>query len=352
MIAEFIAHTDSRWRECLRLVPHDVYHLPEYVAVCAKYENAEPLGFYATDEGSICLIPVLRKRLPEHLNAPLDWCDLTSPYGYASPLYSHPNNAERVLAFLRTFCAAADELNVSSAFLRLHPLMGANYGPGVPLSAFVSHGETVAVDLTRSKTEMWQDTRQNHARDILRLQKLNFNPVMDDWGFYGEFARIYRETMFRVGATKIYHFSDNYFADLKSALGNALHLCCVLAPDGRVAAGGLFTSVGRIIEYHLGGTDAGYLKLAPSKLMPHCVREWGKEHGDSLFHLGGGVGGQKDALFNFKAGFSPQRKKFLTYRLIANESRYTALSFRTRNLDLQAELESAFFPPYRNTTDA
>jgi Acetyltransferase (GNAT) domain len=352
MVAEFIEHTDPRWREFLRLVPHDVYHLPEYVSICAKHEDAEPLGFYCISENSVCLIPLLRKRLPARLNAPVDWCDLSSPYGYGAPLYSQPHDAQQVAAFLRAFCAAADELNICSAFLRLHPLMEAKYGPGVPLSAFVTHGETVAVDLTRSKTEMWQETRENHARDILRLQKLNFKPVVDDWAFYGEFARIYRETMFRVGATETYHFSDAYFADLKSALGKALHLCCVLSPDDCLAAGGLFTAVDRIVEYHLGGTDARFLNLAPSKLVMHSVREWGKEHGYLLLHLGGGVGAQEDQLFSFKAGFSRERKRFLTCRLIASESRYAALSSRTGKLDLQADLESAFFPPYRSTNNA
>jgi hypothetical protein len=171
---------------------------------------------------------------------------------------------------------------------------------------------------------------------------------MDDWSFYRDFAHIYRVTMARLDADNYYFFDDGYFAALRSALGESLHLCCVLSPEGQVAAGGLFTAVNDIMQYHLSGTDPQHHKLGPTKLMLHFVRLWGKDKGYSLLHLGGGAGAQADSLFQFKAGFSPLRTPFHTYRLIPNEARYAALSLRMgRGLDPGADLGATFFPPYR-----
>jgi len=348
----FIAPSDPRWLDVLSHTVHDVYHLPEYIALCAKYGAAEPLAFYSEDDGYVCLIPLLLRHLPQHFDAPSTWCDLVSPYGYASPIYTHPSEGQRVSAFLNAFRGAADELGACSAFLRLHPLLKPQRNPSVGLAKCVKHGETVAVDLTVSEEEMWHQTRDGHRSDIRHLQKLNFVPVMDDWDLYGEFIRMYAETMLRLGADPFYCFPDKYFTDLKSALGPRIHFCGVVAPNGRLAAGGLFTAVNHIMGYHLSGSATQYHRLAPTKLMLHFVRLWGKEHGYSVLHLGGGTAAQNDSLFQFKAGFSSDRRQYHTYRLVTNEHRYKSVSLLAgRTLNLPAELGAEFFPPYREKLD-
>jgi hypothetical protein len=348
----FIEPTDARWRTFLESVPHDFYHLPEYLMLCGKYEGGQPLAFYANDVDSRCLIPLLLKSLPERFGAPPTWSDLSSPYGYPCPLYKGPKNATKVSRFRDALRTAAGELGIPSVFLRLHPLFDDCQECAEGMSACVSHGQTVCIDLTHSEEEMWRGIRDGHRSDIRRLEKLNFIAVMDDWNLYTEFMRVYRSTMSRLGAGDFYYFSDDYFAELKCALGDALHLCCVIAPDGPVAAGGLVTAVGKIMQYHLSGTNPEYHRLAPTKLMLDFARRWGKQHGCSVFHLGGGAGAQDGSLFRFKAGFSPDRKLFRTFRLIGNESRYATLSLTAdRNFDPLADLQSAFFPPYRKLMD-
>jgi hypothetical protein len=84
------------------------------------------------------------------------------------------------------------------------------------------------------------------------------------------------------------------------------------------------------------------------KLVIHFVRLWGKQRGYSIFHLGGGAGALEDSLFRFKAGFSPYRSEFLTLRMIPNERRYVAATHRAgRPVNLPADLEADYFPPYR-----
>jgi lipid II:glycine glycyltransferase (peptidoglycan interpeptide bridge formation enzyme) len=170
---------------------------------------------------------------------------------------------------------------------------------------------------------------------------------MDDWTRYSEFGRLYRQTMARIGANETYLFTDEYFKNLKDALGDQLHLCCVLSPDSRVAASALFTIVGGIMQYHLSASAPEFQRLAPTKLMLHFARLWGKAQGCTILHLGGGVGGREDKLFEFKAGFSRGRMPFYTIRMIVNERRYAALILRAGlPLDPEADLQAAYFPPY------
>ena len=122
MIAEFITATDPRWPEFLRAVPHDFYHLPEYVAFAARHEGGAPAAFLARDEASGMLIPLLLRVIPADLGPIAGWCDASSPYGYSSPLFSPDMNPRHVEHFLHAFIHGSRKLDIVTAFLRFHPL--------------------------------------------------------------------------------------------------------------------------------------------------------------------------------------------------------------------------------------
>jgi hypothetical protein len=65
-----------------------------------------------------------------------------------------------------------------------------------------------------------------------------------------------------------------------------------------------------------------------------------------LFHLGGGKGGQNDSLFTYKAGFSPQRHAFHTWRVVADPEAYRSL-MTERRPDVDPGDLTAAFPSYR-----
>jgi sugar O-acyltransferase (sialic acid O-acetyltransferase NeuD family) len=350
--ATFIRPSDARWGEVLRCARHDFYHLPEYLELCGRYENGEPVAFYAEDGLSACLIPLLLKRIPESIEMQSSWYDIVSPYGYPCPLYTQQVDADRVSRYLKAFQEVSAEIGVCSAFLRLHPLLEAPAGIA-PLTTYVGQGETASIDLTLSVDEMWRQTRHDHRKGIRRLERLKFVSVMDDWTLYEDFMRMYRETMVRVGADPFYQFCDEYFRDLKHALGDQLHLCCAKSSDGCLAGGALFTTIDDIMQTHLSGDDAKYHRLAPTKLLMHYARAWGKRRGHTTLHLGGGVGSRKDSLFEFKAGFSPNRHVFRTLRMVMNERRYAALMLRAgRLLSLPDDLAAPYFPPYQTLVEA
>jgi lipid II:glycine glycyltransferase (peptidoglycan interpeptide bridge formation enzyme) len=120
--------------------------------------------------------------------------------------------------------------------------------------------------------------------------------------------------------------------------------------DHQIACAGIFTECCGILQYHLSGTKTEFLKQAPNKLMLDYVRFWAKERNNQVFHLGGGLGGAKDSLYHFKAGFSKERYPFLTMRLIMEQNKYFDLvKLRAQDLKIDPEvlLQSKFFPAYR-----
>jgi Acetyltransferase (GNAT) domain len=340
MTIDFLSPSDPRWGEALSVLRHDTYDLPEYVAACGRHERSIPTAFYANEETRYALIPLLERHLPSSLGAPASWTDATSPYGYSSALLTdEPDWAFRAMdAFVKT-CADRGTISV---FVRLHPLF-ASAAALASAGTVVRHGETVMVDLTLSEEVLLSQQRSGHAYEIRRLRSRGFTVVLDEWSLYAPFIEIYQETMLRVGADQYYFFSDDYFHDLRQALGSHLHLVSVLAPDGSLAAAGLFLEAEGIVEYHLSGTATNYRKLAPTKLMLDAAIKWGKAAGNRVLHLGGGVRSRNDALFQFKAGFSDLRSWFETWRVICDDARYVQL---TADAGVCEGSVDGFFPAY------
>jgi lipid II:glycine glycyltransferase (peptidoglycan interpeptide bridge formation enzyme) len=204
------------------------------------------------------------------------------------------------------------------------------------------------VDLTIPAQVLRNQQRSGHRYDIRRLHSQGFKVVVDDWSLYDLFIQIYRETMRRLDADPYYFFSTDYFQDLRQGLGPRLHLFSVLAPDCSVAAAGLFTETGGIVEYHLSGTADEYRRLAPTKLMLDRAINWAQAAGNRILHLGGGVGSHDDALFQFKTGFSDLRTPFQTWRVICDHMRYAEL---TEGEGIFNAPIDSFFPAYRTAAE-
>lgn len=344
MIAEFIGTTDPRWASFLDRCRHDVYHLPQYLELMGKYEGGEPVAFYAEEGSASFLAPLLIRALPTGLGAADDWSDATAPYGYPTPLLC--NGDRRLLAFfIAALLREGRREGLVSAFFRLHPLITL---PQAVLNRFgfcKAHGETVYIDLRKPADQLWLETRRDHRRQIRKLENGGFSTRIDVWDDMPSFVSAYEQTMSRLGATEFYHFPDSYYADLKAALGEKLHLCSVITPDGDVAGAALFFEADGLVQYHLGATADSYFRYSPSKLFIHHIRAWGQANGAHTFHLGGGVGGSADdSLFRFKSGFSSTTTPFLSYRLIFDRTYYLHLAGAgpgaTPRLD-------GYFPSYR-----
>ena len=347
MFGEFVSPQDPRWLQILNRTRHDFYHLPEYVTLAAEQEQGQPVAFYASDGDVAFLVPLLIRDVPAYLGAEPGWKDAVSPYGYPTPLLVATDDPIMLQRFFDAFCHAAAEQSIVTAFLRLHPLLTLPMDCFATHGELVNHGKTVCVDLTLPDETRWKEIRENHRRDIRKLRKSGFHTEIDNWDYFRDFIDIYTQSMERCCADEYYFFSDTYFTRLRQVLADRLHLCAVLSENGDVAAAGLFTAVDEIVQYHLGGTADECLRLSPAKMMFEAVSRWAKETGNSVLHLGGGVGCSDDSLFRFKAGFSNWTTDFYTFRMVLDQEKYSTLNRLWQEHCNGYEEDSDFFPKYR-----
>jgi CelD/BcsL family acetyltransferase involved in cellulose biosynthesis len=341
MEIDLLSSRSPEWAALLDRSPHDFYHLPAYAELSARLDGGAAGAVLVRDGVRTLLLPYIARPIP---GADDTW-DATSPYGYPGPLVSGADDRGAFAA--DALDAATERLRAErcvSLFVRLHPILGPAPQPSDAL--LVQHGETVHVDLRKSESEHWTETMSGHRNEINRAMKAGHQAYFDDGFRHADrFVEIYRSTMSRVGAAAQYFFDRDYLMGLREAVGPRLRLA-VVEIDGTVAAAGLFVETGKIVQYHLSGTDEAFRHKQPTKLMLHFVRGWARERGATWLHLGGGVGGAEDSLFKFKAGFSKARTPFFTLRVVVNQAVYRALC-RAKHPDADATELGGFFPLYR-----
>lgn len=343
----------SQWQSVLdRCLAYDFYHLPRYTALDA-HSYGEGKLFVYEEADAIAAIPLLLRPLWTLEGLPIaffGYFDATSVYGYSGPVtnqnYTNQGFFER---FGKALQAQLNELRVIAAFSRLHPII--NNENGLCVGDVLSLGESVSINLMLSLDEQFRHFRKSHRYEIRKARAEKITVVHDtQWKHYNEFIAMYLETMDRVNADKYYYFDENYFARLRLALGNRLHLFAGIH-NGKVISAALFTIVNNIVEYHLSGSSSEEKSFAASKLVIDEARQWASNEGATVFHLGGGVSSQADKLFLFKSGFSPNRHTFKIWRYISDSQKYSAAVQHRRAWLLEQGLDYSkvdFFPLYRS----
>lgn len=351
MRVETFTLDDPRWGAALARLPHDFYHLPGYVGLDARRLQAPAEAILGSDGDRFVFLPYLRRQC-ETLDegAAMSITDVVSPYGYPGLLLNDegrdPGFAAGAIEAIKAEFAGR---HICSAFLRMHPILGAEFEKVFPAGTFGSPSDTVAIDLHLDEVRLWNQIRQGHQETLKKCQKNGFTArfiPLD--GVLDDFIVIYNQTMDRVKAKDSYYFTRDYFAELAQMPG--VH-CGIVENAGRMAAACIFLECGGIVQAHLGGTHADFLSRSPFHLVLHQATLWAKARGQRWLHLGGGLGGGNDKLLHFKAGFSPVRFPFLTARLITDEPTYRRLvDARAQSLNLAADalLTSDYFPAYRS----
>lgn len=357
MKLQVIGLENPLWLQTLQKLRHDIYHLPEYMALEASRSKAAPKAILIVDNENIFFLPYLLRQcdaIVDKDSLTQKAFDVVSPNGYAGILLSEAaaNMPEFINFAMNQLIHAFRENYVCSAFFRLHPILNQDFNKIFNSDICHVNGETVSINLRLSESEIWQQTRSEHRNKINKCKRNGLIVrIVPYYKYIDQFIEIYEQTMERVGAAKFFYFDREYFLKMGNALSEKIHLC-IVEIDEQAICGGLFTECCGIVQYHLGGTKTNFLKQAPSKLMFDYIRFWAKERGNEIFHLGGGVGGAKDSLYHFKAGFSKQRHTLVTQRIITDERQYLNLvGLRAKSLNIEAEqlLKTYFFPAYRSS---
>ncbi|HEV2070671.1 MAG TPA: GNAT family N-acetyltransferase [Acidimicrobiales bacterium] len=334
MSAKITTATSPTWMEALMRTTHDVHQLPGWAVASAKADEGEPCAVVVTEGAATCLAPFLRRPITGEL-----W-DAVSPYGYSGPVWSPGLTSQARAKLLQRAAAAVGDAGAVSWFVRLHPMLE-TVDP-VEGGVVVDHGPTVAVDLATPADLRWKSLRSGHRGDITRARREGCAVELDhDLSGIDEFARLYHETMERIGSSDYYRFGVEYFEALRTELGGRIVLACARL-DGELVGGALFTvsDSSGLVGYHLSGSAPMSSNLQSAKLIIDRMQQWAADEGFGALHLGGGLGAAEDSLFRFKRGFSSWTHRFRTIRFVLDATRYAKLS---TGLDPK----SGFFPLYR-----
>ncbi len=338
---------DAAWAAVLADADsHDFHHLAGYHRL-AEYRGEGAALLFAYRSGShVVAVPLLQRPVDQGEVTGLQ--DATSVYGYAGPISSRaPIPAPVALGFQAALQAELVRRRVVTVFSRLHPLIPQQHLIG-GLGSTREGGLTVSIDLTLPSEEQWAGYNKSTRRLIRRATEAGAVGVHDrDFQYLGEWVDLYRETMERLGASASYYFDAAYFERMAAELGPVLQLFVALV-DGRVAAAGLFTVCDGIVQAHLGGFRQQYASISPARLVDDTARRWAVEAGARVLHLGGGVGGREDSLFQYKAGFSDRRHVFTTWRWVVDPIAYERLCRdHVRSRAAGGQPPDDYFPAYR-----
>ena len=313
----------GEWNALLaRLGLEDVYLRREYVESACTIEPGAPTFLSEGDVIFPCILRELRGAL-----------DVTTPYGYSGPVAA-AEDADAFYAAYRDWCR---ERGVVSTFVRFHPLYENQRYARMAVEPL---GSTVAWRLRAG--ELFERLHSHHRRVIRKAQRAGLEVSIEEGPALSEFAALYERTMTRLNADSFYLFTSEYWESLP-----ALPLLLASARrDDELLASVLCFAAKPWLHYHLGASSDEGRRIGASHLVLYEAGSWARAEGYELFHLGGGVGGRADSLFEFKSRFDPgAEREFAIGRAIHDESAYYDLVEATGGAD-----SGGFFPAYRDTS--
>jgi hypothetical protein len=305
-----------------RLGVDDVYLRREYVESACAIEPGTPTYLSEGEVVFPCIVREFRGAL-----------DVTTPYGYGGPVAA-AEDADSFYGAYRDWCR---ERGVVSTFVRFHPLYENQRYARIAVEPL---GSTVAWRLQAG--ELFERMHSHHRRVVRKAQRAGLEVIVEEAPSLDEFAALYERTMKRLEADSFYLFTPDYWESLRAL---SVLLVSVRHGDEQVASVLCFAAK-PWLHYHLGASSDEGRRVGASHLVLYEAAAWARAQGYELFHLGGGVGGRADSLFEFKSRFDPgAAREFAIGRAIHDETAYHDLVEATGGAD-----SGGFFPAYRDTS--
>jgi GNAT acetyltransferase-like protein len=315
-----------------RLGRADAYLRRGYVEASCVLDGGRPALLHAAAEGGDVVFACSVRPIPGS-----DLHDVTSAYGYGGPVGA--GSAPPIEAFWEHYESWCNEHGVVSTFVRFHPLFANHRHPGSSVR-LERLADTVAWPL-RADEDPVRSLHRHHRRVVRKAADALEVSVRERPERLDSFAALYEAGMRRLDAARFYFFPETYWETLAARLGPALlQLDGVL--DGEPVASVLCLTSPPWLHYHLGAALEPGRKVGATHLLLFEAARWGSERGYEVLHLGGGVGGARDSLWEFKRRFAPKglREAWIG-KAVHDEAAYLALS-GAESLDV-----SGFFPAYR-----
>jgi predicted N-acyltransferase len=223
--------------------------------------------------------------------------------GYGGPVAT---GAEPPIA---GFCDAYDEWcrehGVVATFARFHPVLeNQRVAEGRWHTERIGHSIGWRVR-GRSGDDLSAGMDAHHRRVVRKARtaeiEVSVTPAPEE---LDAFVSLYEDTMRRRAASAFYFFPNVYWQHLAHALRDSLVRADARLGSELVASIVCFAAP-PLLHYHLGASSERGQALGANHLLFCETAAWAAEHGFERFHLGGGVGGFEDSLYEFKRRFDP-----------------------------------------------
>ncbi len=306
----------------------DAYLLRGYVEASTALDPGRPLFLRAGD----VVFAAIEREVP----AGDGRLDVTTPYGYGGPV--GPGDGA---SFYEAYHAWARGRGVVTTFVRFHPLLETH--TLVPRGVRIERVADTATWPLPPDTDLLAGMHAMHRRGARKAEREGVEVEFEEApANLDEFAALYDATMRRRDAEGFYFFPRAYWEALETGLRERIVLATA-RHEGELVAALLLLATPPWLHYHLGATSERGFALGASKLLFLEAARRGQSQGYLELHLGSGLGGTEDSLWQFKQRFSAAPgREFWIGKLVHDEAAYRELA-GTGGLD-------GYFPAYRAPT--
>lgn len=333
----------EQWDACIKsFAEWDVYYLSGYVKAFHIHGDGDPFLLYYEDNDLRAVYVYMRR--PTALPGIYD---SVTPYGYGGVLFDGDTSEEKLMAFWLAYVEKMQDEGIVDNFMRYHPIL-ANAVLMKEISTVIDLGKTIAVDLT-SPDMIWGNIISKN-RNMIRKAEKNGIEIRHgkDLELFKKFRLLYNATMDKDNAEEYYYFEDAFYESIHRDLKDNYEIFYAVLND-EIIAMSIILYGNKQMHYHLGGSMIEYSYLPSSNLMLYYAALWGYEQGFETFHLGGGLGSNKDNLYQFKAAFNRNSDyQFSIGKEIFDQVKYNELVALRAKQDPDFNPESKFFPLYRS----
>jgi hypothetical protein len=319
-----------------RLGLGDVYFRSAYLESARLLGQGDPVFLHLGQASGDVVFPLLVREAPE------GHADVGTPMGYGGPLAAgeHPPSEDFLAAYER-WCG---DRRVVATFARFQPaLANQQLVEGRWHLEHIGHSVGWRVG-GRNADELVEGLDPHHRRIVRKARRAGIEVTVEARpAELAAFVALYEETMRRRDASAFYFFPDAYWTQLAGPLGELL-VRADARVDGELVASVVCFASPPLLHYHLGASSERGQALGANHLLFVETASWAARQGFERFHLGGGVGGFEDSLFEFKRRFDPDGTlPAYLGKAVHDEDAY-------RRLSDVAEIDYAgYFPAYRRT---
>lgn len=317
-----------------RIGVSDVYFRRAYLDSASLLGQGRPAYLRLQGVAGDVVFPVLVR------DAPGDRSDVGTPMGYGGPVATGAEPP--VQDFFEAYERWCGENAVVATFARFHPVLG-NQQLAQGRWHLEHIGHSIGWRVGGRSREDLASTMDAHHRRVLRKASSAEMEVEVEVapGDLGAFVSLYEETMRRRNASAFYYFPDAYWQQLAVALRDTL-VRADAHVGGELVASIVCLAAPPLLHYHLGASSERGQRLGANHLLFVETAAWAAERGFDLFHLGGGVGGFEDSLYEFKRRFDPGGPLSAYLGKVVHD----AEAYRTLSAGDEIDY-SGYFPAYR-----